>query len=198
MPTSESNVERSPLAIDLCAGIHLEKPARKLLREEDTAIRFINVLADSEYFGDAARVLAHLLPSRESVWWACLCARQTPPIEPLPEWDAAVAAAERWVTEMTEESRIAAGEAAKEAEICTAAGCAANAAFATSGSISPPTAPPVQSPPGLAAQYVAASVTISALSPDPTQAPGKYRTFLNQGVELYVTTISQLSEGTQA
>ena len=189
----ETDTEQTtgPMAATVCNQVHLEKASRKLLRDDLTAIAFINLLADNGSFGDAVRVLAHLLPQRESVWWACLCARQVPLPDPQPELDAALQAAEMWVTEMTEESRRAAGDAAKEAEVSTAAGCAANAAFATSGSIAPLDAQPVSPPPGLPAQYVAASILVSALSPNPTDAPQKYRIFLNQGIELYRTITEQ-------
>ena len=181
----------SPMAVAVCAQVHLEKASRKLLRDDLTAIAFIRLLADTGSFGDAVRVLAHLLPQRESVWWACQCARQTPLPDAPPELDAAVLAAEKWVAEMTEESRRAAGDAGKEAEISTAAGCAAYAAFSTGGSISPPDAQPVAPPPGLTAQYVAASILISALVPNPEAAPDKYRLFIAQGIEQYKSVTSQ-------
>lgn len=179
-----------PKAIEVCQYVQLEKPARKLAREDLSAIEFVGILAEHGHFSDAVRVVAHLLPPRESVWWACQCARQAAVPDPQPEWTAGVVAAERWVTELTEESRRAAGVAAYEAELNTAAGCAAMAAFGSGGSLTPPDAPLV--PPGqyLTAQLVTGSITVSALSPDPREAPGKYRTFLDQGLELYRSTVA--------
>lgn len=180
------------LAVDVCRDVPLEKPARQLLRDTLSAEEFIWVLADAGHFNDATHVLARLLPQRECVWWACQCARQVPLSEVTPENELALTAAEKWVAEMTEESRLAAAAAAEEADIGTAAGCAAMAAFVTSGSFTPPGVPPVPMPPGLTARYVVASILGSALSPDPEQSPEKYRTFLRQGLELYRVACRQM------
>ena len=185
MPNTEDKVEIIPPASELCAGIHLEKPARKLLREEQNAVEFIRELSAAEHFPDAVRVLAHLLPKREAIWWACQCARQSPVPDAPPESGAALEAAEKWVTELTEEARRNAGALGQEAGYSTAAGCAAMAAFASSGSFAPPDAPPVPAAPHLSAQFVAASIMVSSLSPNPVEAPDKYRLFIDQGLELY-------------
>lgn len=178
------------MAAEVCRDVPLEKAARKLLRDDLTAEDFIWLLADAGHFNDATRVLARLLPPREAVWWACQCARQVPLPDAPPEVEAALLATEQWVTAMTEETRRTAGQAGEQAEIGTATGCAAMAAFAT-GSLTPPDVPQSLPPAGLTAQYVTASILVSALSPEPAEAPAKYRTFLQQGIDLYRTTTGQ-------
>ncbi len=179
-----------PLAADVCRDVPLDKPARRLLRPGLTAEEYVWILAGAGHWNDATRVVAQMLPRREAVWWACQCARQTPLPGAAPEAELALQAAEKWVTEMTEESRLAASVAGENAEIGTAAGCAAMGAFSTGGSLTSPPAPSLLSPAGLTAQYVTASLLISALSPDPAKAPAKYRTFLKQGLELHRLTVA--------
>ncbi len=181
----------SPVAIEVCRDVPLEKAARQLLRPDLSAEEYVAILSDAGHMNDATRVLARMLPKRESVWWACQCARQAPLLDAPPEVKTALLLAEKWVAEMTEESRLAAGAAAEAAEIGTATGCAAMGAFVSSGSLTPPGAPPLAPPPGLTAQYVTASILITALSPNPEQAPAKYRTYLAQGIELFRATAAQ-------
>jgi hypothetical protein len=139
-----------PLASDLCESIQIEKPSRALLRDDLTALQFIEILAQAGQFRDAVRVLAFLLPAREAVWWGLQCARQNPPENSEPEFDAALAAAETWVIEMTEEARYAAQITAESAGMGTAAGCVAMAAFASGNSLAPPDQAAVPPEPALA------------------------------------------------
>ena len=184
---SVENATTSQLkAADVCKNVPFDRGIRKLMRDEMSAIEFVKVLEKEEHFNEAVRVVAAMLPVREGVWWACQSARQSPPTEPSAEVDTALQAAEKWVTEMTEEARMSAHHAALALEPTTAASLAAMAAFSSSGNIAPPDAPhPVAAPPELSAQYVAASILVSALLPDPREAPGRFRTFLQQGLDLH-------------
>ncbi len=189
MPPTEA---RPPevLATQLAAYTHLEKPSRQLVAEGQTAVELAELLAEREQFADATQVVAHLLPPREAVWWACQSARQAAPAEPPPEWTAALEATEKWVAEMTDESRRSAERYAQEAGLNTAPGCAALAAFHSGGSIAPPEMQAVESAPYASSQLAAGSITISALTPQPAEAPEKYRRFLQQGIELYRSTLA--------
>lgn len=178
------------MAAEICSHVQVEKSARKLLRDGQTALDYIDLLTEHGHFSDATRLVAHLLPPREAVWWACQCARQAADLSPPQEWSVALEAAEKWVTDLSEESRRACQKAAQEAGLNTAAGCAAMAAFA-SGSLAPPDAPQVPPAPHLTAEIVAGSILVSSLSPNPADAPQKYRTFLKQGIELSQTTVAQ-------
>src|SRR5436190_19964842 len=115
MPNVKENPTVGPMAAEICSHVLVEKPARKLLRHDQTALDYIDVLTEHGHFGDATRIVAHLLPPREAVWWACQCARQAADPSPPPEWSAALEAAEKWVTDLSEESRRAAQKAAQEA-----------------------------------------------------------------------------------
>src|SRR6266702_8553433 len=63
---------------------------------------------------EATRLVAHALPAREAVWWACACSRYTAAcgIDPAAETKVREAA-EEWVRKPTDEHRRA---AMKEAE----------------------------------------------------------------------------------
>ena len=184
--SAENATTSQPKATDVCKNVPLDRPIRKLLSEEMSAVEFVKLLEKEAHFNEAVRVVAAMLPVRERVWWACQCARQSLPAEATAEVDIALQTAERWVTEMTEEARLSAHATALALEPTTAASLAAMAAFTSSGNISPPEAPhPITAPPEVSAQYVAGSVLVSALLPDPRDAPGRFRTFLQQGIELH-------------
>ena len=120
--------------------------AKKLLRDGMTPHQFLDALVEKQQFPDAARFLAHALPKREAVWWACLCARQAHGANAPPPAGPALAAAEKWASDPSEDNRRAAQAAATAAGMGAPAGCAAMAAFFSGGSLAPPAAPVV--PPG--------------------------------------------------
>jgi hypothetical protein len=138
----------------------------------------------TEQFPDAARFLAHALPKREAVWWACLCARQAAGANLPAKPAAALQAAERWAADPSEDNRRKAQAAAEAAEMGTPAGCAAMAAFWSGGSLGPPNVPAV--PPGefLTAHGVAGAVMLAAVLTQPEKAPEKFRKFFALGVEV--------------
>src|SRR5207253_4538771 len=63
-------------AAEVCKHFPLGDDAKKLLRDTLTPKQFLDLLLEKQQFPDAARFLAHALPKREAVWWACLGARQ--------------------------------------------------------------------------------------------------------------------------
>ena len=171
-------------AADLCQRIDLSDDAQSLLRDEQTPIEFISILAGKEKFADAVRVLAHLLPKHVAVWWACRCARQAAGDQLPPKLEAAIKAAETWIAEPDEKARYAAFPLANQAGLGTAAGCAAMAAFASEGSLAPADDPVVPPPESLTGQLVAASVLIAA-SQNPLEISSQFRCFLDEGRRLY-------------
>jgi hypothetical protein len=171
-------------AAEICQHFALGEPAKQLLRDGLTPRQYLDVLLDKQHFQDAVRFLAHALPKREAVWWACLCARQSAGSNPPPKIAAALQAAEKWVSDPNEENRRAAMTAAEAAQFGTAAGCAAAAAFWSGGSLAPPNLPAV--PPGeyLTAHGVTGSVLLAVVATEPEKAPEKYRKVLALGIEI--------------
>lgn len=173
-----------PGAAELCVLADVGDEARAFLAVDDMPRVFVDQLVSNGLFPDAVRIIAHALPRREAVWWAWVCARKVSGDEPAPPVKAALDATERWIVQPTEENRrdaLAYGEAA---EFGTAAGCAALAAFMSSGSLAPPDVPPV--PPGeyLTAKAVSGSVTLAAVATEPERADEKFQEFLKLGLEV--------------
>src|ERR671937_3326223 len=86
-------------AAEVCKHFPLGDEAKKLLRDGQTPAQFLDLLIEKQQFPDAVRFLAHALPKREAVWWACLCARAAAGPNPPPKAAAAVQAAEKWVAD---------------------------------------------------------------------------------------------------
>jgi len=168
-------------AAEVCKRIALSPAAKKLLQDHLTLLPFLQVLVSQELYADALRLLAHALPKREAVWWACRCARLEN-AEPLPAEAAALAAAEAWVKDPSEANRRAAQAAAETAEFTTPAGCAAIAAFWSGGSLAPPDAPVVVPGETLTAQGVANAVLLTAEVRRPESARQRYSQFITEGI----------------
>jgi Family of unknown function (DUF6931) len=172
-------------AIEICRRFELSDESQLFLTDDILPADFVRILLDHQKHHDAVRFLAHLLPKREAVWWACQCARQAAGTDPRPAVIDAIKAAETWVSELNDDTRRAAFPAATAAGLATAAGCAAMGAFASEGSLAPPNAPEV--PPGeyLTAQMVAGSVIIAAADDTPEKMVAKYRLYVEQGLTLH-------------
>ena len=143
---------------------------------------FLNVLVEKQQFPDAVRFLAHVMPKREAVWWAWMCARRAAGEEPAPPVQASLQATEKWIKEPTEENRRAAMKAAEEADLKTAAGCAGLAAFFSAGSLAPPHAAVVEPGEFLAAKAVTGAVIFAAVGVEPEKSAEKFRNYIDQGV----------------
>ena len=64
-------------ADELLNEFELTEPEAEKVLVRDTAPQIsIEHLIKSEYYADAIKLLAHGLPKREAVWWACLAARK--------------------------------------------------------------------------------------------------------------------------
>lgn len=124
-------------AADLCQHLGLSDGAKALLRPEHQPKQFLNLLIDKKLTADAVQMIAHYLPKRQAVWWACHCALESAGPQPKPEVVKAVQAAERWVAQPTEENRRATQPAAEDADTSSPAGCAALAAFYSEGTPAP-------------------------------------------------------------
>ncbi|MEX2118231.1 MAG: hypothetical protein WD847_01370 [Pirellulales bacterium] len=161
--------------------VELSPAAAAALDPGDTAGQFVQRLLERGASADAAKVLAQALPRREAVRWACWCAAQVE--GPTPQEAAALAAAEAWVADPSEEHRRAAMDAAKASPLGTAAGCAAMAAFLSEGSLGPEGIAAI--PPGeaLAGRAVGGAVLLAGVARKPEKANEKYARFVKKGLE---------------
>ena len=143
----------------------------------------VEQLAKAGFNLDAVRLLAHALPKREAVWWACLAVRQTPIAE--NSLDAqAIAATEAWVRTPTEDYRLLCRSLAEQLKHKTAASWAAMAAAWSTGSLAAKDDPEVAPPEYLYAHAVGGAVNLAAVAGDADEAKNRYPTFLAQGFDL--------------
>jgi len=124
--------QRVPDIID----VHeLEKGSVSLLQEDMNPESYVRALVGAEHWLDALKVVAHCLPSRELVWWACVCARYASATGDKAD-QAALTAAERWVYKPEDEHRREAFRLVQESKD-PAAGCMAAMAAAFSEGTTP-------------------------------------------------------------
>jgi hypothetical protein len=171
-------------AAEVCKHYPLGEEAKKLLRDGLTPRQYLDLLVEKQQFLEAVRFLAQALPNREAVWWACQCVRQASGANPPSKVTAALQAAEKWVTDPSEDNRRAAMPAAEAADMNTPAGCAALAAFWSGGSLVPPNLPAVPPAEHLTGHGVAGAVLLAAIVTEPDKAAEKYRNYLALGIDV--------------
>lgn len=171
-------------AADAAKAAPLEPPARDLLRAEHSPRQYLDALAKAGHLPDAARFLAFALPRREAVWWAAQCVRQAPAATADEKAAAALAAAEAWAADPSDDNRRTAFAAAEAAGFDKPAACAALAAFLTEGSMAPAHLQPVPAPAHAGPAAAAAAVVLAALATEPEKGDEKLRRFLALGSDV--------------
>lgn len=174
----------SYIVAQVTTAAELEPEAQALQRPAFGPREYLTALIEAEQLADAVKFLAHLLPRREAVWWAWMCAKKGLGKAPVREEHAALAATEKWIAEPTDENRRAALEAANAATLESPAGCAALGAFLAGGSLAPAGMAEVPPPRYAAAKAVYGSLVFSAVTVEPEKAPEKFKGFLGYGLEL--------------
>ena len=144
----------------------------------------IDGLAAAELLVEATRLVAHALPRREAVWWACMCARATAPALITPFDRAALDAAETWVRTQTDEVRREAFVHAGHAGFNGPEAWAAVGAFWSGDSLAPLGQAPVAPPPHVAAAAVAGAVALASVRDFPERRADRLRRFLASAREI--------------
>ena len=108
MPTKPP-AKTSKLASDLqriLPHVQMEAAARARLDGCQTDAEALDHLEEAGLLDEAARLVAHALPPREAVWWACACALHTSPSGADPQSEAVIRpAAEAWMRQPSDELR---------------------------------------------------------------------------------------------
>ena len=133
---------------------------------------------------EAVRVLAHALPKREAVWWACMCAASTAPRILSDSDRLARETAELWVRQQSDTLRRAAMAHAEAGGCMTAEAWTGIAAFWSGDSIAPlgqRAMPPLPEQTGTA---VAAAVTLASVRGDGTRCAERLKRFLDSGRDI--------------
>lgn len=168
----------------LCAQAKIGGEAAALLTPQSTTKDFIALLVQKEIYPDAIRIVAHLLPKRESIGWGCLCVRHIlsgKPEKPLPEVHVA---AERWVSAPNEDSRWAAKKIADGEDPRTLSGLLAMAVFFAGPSMTPANLQAVPPPETATPEIVGNVVVLAGVLTEPEKAKEKYRVFMQKASAL--------------
>ncbi len=181
---SNETLDQPGKVADLVAKSSLDPEALPLIQPTMTARQAVAALVTGGRFTDAIRLAARALPRREAVWWACQCFRASPAESDTPAQVTAVDLAEKWVVKPTEEGRRAAGDAAELAQIGTAAGQIAMAAFWSGGSLAPPkmaTVPPAEH---LLSVAVGNAAILAGVRLGPKLAEATYQRFVALAIDV--------------
>lgn len=183
MPTDGYINIAATTANEICGRFKLEAEAQALLKEGQTPRQFLELLIEKALYLDAIRFLAFALPSREVVGWACLCVRHAIG-QDSAKITAAQLAAEKWVSDPSEENRRAAMAAAAEEEYKTPGACLGMASFFSGGSISQPGLQPVSPPAHATPAMAAGAIMLAAVAEKPEKAQDNYKVFLQKGITI--------------
>jgi hypothetical protein len=181
MASFETQVLRSGKTIEeVCKASGMDTlPEGDLVTPSD----LIDALRKGEQVVAALGILAHALPTREAVWWAWSCVRDTAGDEPPPKIQASLDATGQWIKEPSDENRRAAYDAAQEADLGTAAGCVGAAAFFTGDTLGPADQPPVPPEEYMAAKALAGSLLFAAAD-EPDEMLERLDDFVGRGLEV--------------
>jgi hypothetical protein len=128
---------------------------------------------------EATRLVAHALPAREAVWWACVCSSHTAGAGANPAAETTIReAAKEWVRQPNDERRRAAMKEAEKAGFGSAEAWAAVGAFWSGDSMAPPEAPKVPPQPHFTGLAIAGSVALAAARGEATRRDARLKQFL--------------------
>ncbi len=130
---------------------------------------------------EAARLVAHALPKREAVWWACMCAFHTAPPDLSENDRLARELAENWVRQQSDKLRREAMAKAEAGDFATPEAWAAVAAFWSGDSMAPEGQAAVPPAAHLCGTAVAGAVVLAAVRGDPLRQPARLKRFLESG-----------------
>jgi hypothetical protein len=163
------------------ARVELPAEAMEAIRDCTETASAVDRLEAGGFLLEATRFVAHALPKREAVWWACMCASHTAPGD-LPETHRqAREAAETWVRQQGDKPRRAAWTLAEGSGFGTPEAWCAVAAFWCGDSMAPEGQPPVPPAPHLPALAVAGAVALASVRGDPARQQARLRRFLESG-----------------
>ena len=163
------------------ARVPLPAEATATIHDSADVAAAVDRLEAGGFLLEATRFVAHALPKREAVWWACMCAAHTAPAD-LPDADRrAREAAEDWVRQQGDKPRCAAWSLAEASGFGSPEAWTAVAAFWSGDSMAPEGQPAVPPAPHLAGAAVAGAVALAAIRGDVTRQQARLRRFLESG-----------------
>jgi hypothetical protein len=168
---------KASTAAAICARF---EPKQPLLQAAIGPREFINGLAANRQYLAGIDFMAFGLPSREAIWWGCLCLQHATG-DNLSESDkAACKAAVKWVLEPTEENRLAAKEPAEKAGQGCPAGALASACLLAEDPWGLPD--PGRKPSFSTAKSVTGAIKLASTKADPSRIVDTHRLFLELAI----------------
>ena len=171
-------------AEEVCKIYTPSDDAAGVLQPEHSPAAFVAALVERDLTLDAMRFLAHALPKREAVWWACVSAREALGEDADRKIVLTLESAENWVRKPTEENRrlaLARGSALAAGD--SPAAFAAQGAGWSSGSMGPKDGPPVDSQEWMTGLAVFMAVLIAATA-EPEQVQTSLADALQRGLDI--------------
>lgn len=162
----------------------IEEDAFELLTPEQTPYEYLNTLMSKEYFADSIVFLAHALPKREAIWWACLCSKAVTNKNTRADDLASLTMAEKWVYEPDEKKRRMCGTLAEKGEYKSAQNWAAAAVFWSGGSITREDEPALEPAPYLYAHAVTGAILNAVGASEAEDINMQFKEFINSGVNI--------------
>ncbi len=166
-----------------------DEDALALVKPGATAGALYDAWMKRELYPSAIRLIAAVLPARESIWWAWVSARHATQMAggtaPTESVHAAINAIEQWIVRPDDDARRAAWDAGNAAGMDTPVGMVCAAVFLSGTSIAPPNITAVPPPPGAALPLISGVILLSAsTNADPLQIPPTLAAFAAQGMEI--------------
>jgi hypothetical protein len=163
----------------------LSDAARERLDPTMNVRGYIDRLCAEGLYGDVIDVLTHLLPKQYSVAWGCECLQGLPQqLEADPSQRAALAVAQRWLADPSEDNRRAAVELSDRLGLKGAGAWLAAAAGWTSGSMLPAGQPEVPVTPTLTGDAVGAALRMAAVA-EPMQFEAHLQSFVQRALSAF-------------
>jgi hypothetical protein len=177
-------VEWTGTTAEICQRFEPGDAARQLLRPGLSPKDFVKLLDAHQLFVDGIRFVAYALPSREAIWWGCLCAWSVHRPKPAEKIATAFSAVVAWIQEPNEENRRAAEAASEVAGADTPAGGLASAIFLSGANIAPPKQPEVKPKPFLWSKALAGAVGLATNLVPPDKKKPCERQFLTLATDV--------------
>lgn len=142
-----------------------------------------------EQLPSALRLIASVLPARESIWWAWVSARYASQLPgaaaPSAKVHSALSAIEQWIVRPDDDARRAAWDAGNVAGLDTPVGMVAAAVFLSGTTVAPAQVMVVPPPPGAALPLVSGAILLcAAANGNPEQLGPTMTAFAAQGLEI--------------
>ncbi len=169
-------------AAEICSRVYLDKAALDLLRPGMSPRGFLDALVETGQYLAGIDFMAHVLPSREAIWWGCLCLHHTCGSKLEPWERRAYRLTVQWVLQPTEANRAATKQPAEVLGPASAAGCLAAAANQTGGSIGPPDGPPIPPSPLALNRAVAIAVKMASTKVEAPEIQRTQRSLIGLGM----------------